>query len=63
LEEKISNSESENQVLRQQALAVSPTAKALTARPRSVIIQVRKHSCGHCKTMVYEEGLTMRFCA
>ncbi|OIW18737.1 hypothetical protein TanjilG_13489 [Lupinus angustifolius] len=39
LEDKISNSESENQVLRQQALAVSPTGKALPARPRSVIIQ------------------------
>ncbi|XLU44029.1 hypothetical protein S245_038843, partial [Arachis hypogaea] len=39
LEEKISNSESENQVLRQQALAVSPTGKALTARPRTMIIQ------------------------
>ncbi|KAI9081193.1 hypothetical protein K1719_036952 [Acacia pycnantha] len=37
LEDKISNSESENQVLRQQALAVSP--KALSARPRTVIIQ------------------------
>ncbi|XP_020976609.1 transcription factor TGA2.2 isoform X2 [Arachis ipaensis] len=32
LEEKISNSESENQVHRQQALAVSPTRKALTTR-------------------------------
>ena len=41
MEEKISNSESENQVLRQQALAVSPTGKALSARPRTVIIQVR----------------------
>ncbi|GAU33165.1 hypothetical protein TSUD_206240 [Trifolium subterraneum] len=39
LEEKISNAESENQVLRQQALVASPTAKALTARPRTVIIQ------------------------
>ncbi|KAJ1400696.1 P-loop containing nucleoside triphosphate hydrolase [Sesbania bispinosa] len=39
LEEKFSNSESENQVLRQQALAVSPTGKALSARPRTVIIQ------------------------
>jgi len=42
LEEKISNAESENQVLRQQALAVSPTGKTLSARPRTVIIQVRE---------------------
>ncbi|XP_019463633.1 PREDICTED: myosin-17-like [Lupinus angustifolius] len=39
LEDKISNSESENQVLRQQTLAVSPTAKPLSARPRTVISQ------------------------
>ncbi|KAK7268402.1 hypothetical protein RIF29_21100 [Crotalaria pallida] len=39
LEDKISNSKSENQVLRQQALVVSPTAKALSARPRTVIFQ------------------------
>ncbi|KAK2412429.1 Myosin family protein with Dil domain-containing protein [Trifolium repens] len=39
LEEKISNAESENQVLRQQALVASPTGKALTARPRTVILQ------------------------
>ncbi|KAL5572417.1 hypothetical protein UlMin_022014 [Ulmus minor] len=36
LEEKLSNSESENQVLRQQALTMSPTGKA---RPKTVIIQ------------------------
>jgi myosin-5 len=47
LEEKISNAESENQVLRQQALVASPTGKALTARPRTVILQVRKHAIGH----------------
>ncbi|CAL0325517.1 unnamed protein product [Lupinus luteus] len=39
LEDKISNSESENQVLRQQTLAVSPTGKPLSARPRTVISQ------------------------
>ncbi|KAF1876116.1 hypothetical protein Lal_00006747 [Lupinus albus] len=39
LEDKISNSESENQVLRQQTLAVSPTGKPLSARPRTVIYQ------------------------
>lgn len=39
LEEKLSNLESENQVLRQQALTMSPTGKALTARPRTTIIQ------------------------
>ncbi|KAF3439646.1 hypothetical protein FNV43_RR17924 [Rhamnella rubrinervis] len=39
LEDKLSNSESENQVLRQQALTMSPTGKSLSARPRTVIIQ------------------------
>ncbi|XP_052114569.1 myosin-17 [Arachis duranensis] len=39
LEDKISNAESENQVLRQQALAASPTGKALSARPKTTIIQ------------------------
>ncbi|KAJ4823434.1 hypothetical protein Tsubulata_039524 [Turnera subulata] len=39
LEEKLSNSESENQVLRQQALTMSPTGKSLSARPKSIIIQ------------------------
>ncbi|KAK1257290.1 hypothetical protein QJS04_geneDACA024565 [Acorus gramineus] len=39
LEEKLSNLESENQVLRQQALAISPTGKALSARPKTTIIQ------------------------
>ncbi|KAJ4953949.1 hypothetical protein NE237_030781 [Protea cynaroides] len=37
LEEKLSNTESENQVLRQQALAISPTGKALSARQKSTI--------------------------
>ncbi|XP_019443077.1 PREDICTED: myosin-17-like isoform X2 [Lupinus angustifolius] len=35
LEDKISNSESENQVLRQQTLAVSPTGKSMSVRPRT----------------------------
>ncbi|KAJ6427554.1 hypothetical protein OIU84_023029 [Salix udensis] len=39
LEDKVSNLESENQVLRQQTLAISPTTKALTARPKTTIIQ------------------------
>lgn len=39
LEEKLSNSESENQVLRQQALAMSPTGKSISSRPRTTIIQ------------------------
>ncbi|CAL0330294.1 unnamed protein product [Lupinus luteus] len=39
LEDKISNSESENQVLRQQTLAVSPTGKSLSVRPRTVTYQ------------------------
>ncbi|GAB4842593.1 hypothetical protein Ancab_012569 [Ancistrocladus abbreviatus] len=39
LEEKVTNLESENQVLRQQALAISPTSKALSARPKTTIIQ------------------------
>lgn len=40
LEEKLSNSESENQVLRQQALTMSPTGKAISGRPRMTILQV-----------------------
>lgn len=32
--------ESENQVLRQQALTMSPTGKAISARPRTTIVQV-----------------------
>ncbi|GAB2293322.1 hypothetical protein Dimus_027524 [Dionaea muscipula] len=39
-EEKVLNLESENQVLRQQSLAISPTVRALSARPKSTIIQV-----------------------
>ncbi|RVX05381.1 Myosin-17 [Vitis vinifera] len=39
LEEKLSNSESENQVLRQQALAMSPTRKAVSALPKPTIVQ------------------------
>ncbi|XP_044485925.1 myosin-17-like isoform X2 [Mangifera indica] len=39
LAEKVSNLESENQVLRQQALALSPTGRALSARPKTTIIQ------------------------
>ncbi|KAK4774724.1 hypothetical protein SAY86_009659 [Trapa natans] len=42
LEEKLSNTESENQVLRQQALTMSPTGKPLSARPRAAILQVPK---------------------
>ncbi|GFY98486.1 myosin family protein with Dil [Actinidia rufa] len=38
LEEKLSNSESENQVLRQQALTMSPTGKTLSSRPKTTII-------------------------
>ncbi|KAF5812476.1 putative myosin ATPase [Helianthus annuus] len=39
LEEKLLNMESENQVLRQQALTMSPTGKSISARPRTMIIQ------------------------
>ncbi|KAK9275460.1 hypothetical protein L1049_022727 [Liquidambar formosana] len=39
LEEKLSNTESENQVLRQQALTMSPTGKPVSARPKTTIIQ------------------------
>lgn len=60
LEEKIANSESENQILRQQALAVSPTAKALTTRPKTVIIQVRNMVIA--QNYVYEDGLSTGFC-
>ncbi|OVA04497.1 IQ motif [Macleaya cordata] len=38
-EEKLSNVESENQVLRQQALAISPTSRSLAARQKTTIIQ------------------------
>lgn len=63
-EEKISNAESENQVLRQQALAVSPTGKALSARPRTVIIQVREQNTRSLlDIIVYEERFRVRFCA
>lgn len=40
LQEKVSNLESENQVLRQQALAISPTGKAVATRPKTTIILV-----------------------
>lgn len=40
LEEKQSNLESENQVLRQQALAISPTSKSLAARQKTTVLQV-----------------------
>ncbi|KAK5792514.1 hypothetical protein PVK06_033629 [Gossypium arboreum] len=39
LEEKLSNLESENQVLRQQALSMSPTGRALAVRPKTTIFQ------------------------
>ncbi|XP_072950421.1 myosin-17-like [Typha angustifolia] len=39
LEEKASNLESENQVLRQQAVAISPTAKSLAVHHRTTIFQ------------------------
>ncbi|KAG6509002.1 hypothetical protein ZIOFF_034385 [Zingiber officinale] len=39
LEEKLTNLESETHVLRQQAVAISPTSRALTTRPRTTIIQ------------------------
>ncbi|KAM7513013.1 hypothetical protein LguiB_011888 [Lonicera macranthoides] len=39
LEEKLSNTESENQVLRQQALTMSPTGKVLSARQKTQILQ------------------------
>ncbi|RWR80555.1 IQ motif [Cinnamomum micranthum f. kanehirae] len=38
-EEKFSNLESENQVLRQQALAISPTGRALSTRQKTTILQ------------------------
>ena len=40
LEEKLSNLESDNQVLRQQALTILATAKALYARPKTPTLQV-----------------------
>ncbi|KAE8674157.1 hypothetical protein F3Y22_tig00111769pilonHSYRG00496 [Hibiscus syriacus] len=39
LEEKLSNLESENQLHRQQALSMSPTGRALAARPNTTIFQ------------------------
>ncbi|KAK8621830.1 hypothetical protein V6N13_097458 [Hibiscus sabdariffa] len=38
LEEKLSNSQSEIQVLRQQSLVISPTGKSLTIRQRTMIV-------------------------
>ncbi|ESQ35040.1 hypothetical protein EUTSA_v10006551mg [Eutrema salsugineum] len=38
-QEKVSNLESENKVIRQQSLAVSPTTRALALRPKTTIIQ------------------------
>lgn len=38
MEEKLSNLESENQVLRQQALSISPTGRSLPSRQRTMII-------------------------
>ncbi|PKA59009.1 hypothetical protein AXF42_Ash001102 [Apostasia shenzhenica] len=38
LEEKVSNLESENQVFRQQALAISPTGRTLPARSKTTIL-------------------------
>jgi len=40
LEEKLSNLEAENQILRQQALSISPSSRALSARQRTTIVQV-----------------------
>lgn len=40
LQEKVSDLESENQVLRTQALAISPSGKTLSARSKTTIIQV-----------------------
>ncbi|OWM83071.1 hypothetical protein CDL15_Pgr011753 [Punica granatum] len=42
LEEKLSNTESENQVLRQQALTMSPTGKPISGRPKAVFLQSPK---------------------
>ncbi|KAL0673064.1 hypothetical protein Bca4012_001045 [Brassica carinata] len=38
LEEKLSNSESEIQVLRQQALAISPTSRTMTTRSKTMLL-------------------------
>ncbi|KAH6817211.1 myosin family protein with Dil [Perilla frutescens var. frutescens] len=50
LEEKLSNSESENQVLRQQALTMSPTGKAISARPRMTVLQENQDLLIKCIT-------------
>ncbi|GAB2291863.1 hypothetical protein Dimus_026114 [Dionaea muscipula] len=39
LEEKLSNAESENQILRQQSLAMTPTEKTMPARAQTMILQ------------------------
>lgn len=41
-QEKVSNLESENKVLRQQSLAVSPATRALALRPKTTIIQMQR---------------------
>ncbi|KFK43939.1 hypothetical protein AALP_AA1G194000 [Arabis alpina] len=38
-QEKVSNLESENKILRQQSLSISPTTRALALRPKTTIIQ------------------------
>ncbi|XP_047307898.1 myosin-17-like [Impatiens glandulifera] len=47
LEEKLSNTESENQVLRQQTLTMSPNAKALSVRPPKATILQRTPDNGN----------------
>ncbi|RVW23132.1 Myosin-17 [Vitis vinifera] len=54
LEEKLSNLESDNQVLHQQALTISATAKALYARPKTPILQA------YCCLPVYKSLLQWR---
>lgn len=52
--------ESENQVLRQQALTISPNGNSLSARPRTTIIQVVTEYCNFygicaCKSVLTSE--------
>lgn len=57
--------ESENQVLRQQALTISPNGNSLSARPRTTIIQVVMEYCNFygicaCKSVLSVPLLTSR---
>ncbi|MQL94233.1 hypothetical protein Taro_026885 [Colocasia esculenta] len=56
LEEKLSNMASENQILRQQALAISPSGLAFSARPQTTIFQDPSSGSPTAKEIETEEN-------